>query len=361
MTRILRSAATEAGFQVVEYHYPVWEKDPVKDTRYFRPVSLIGKALGYCRAAWHLNRVYRRDASGFTAYLVGFQGSLDVLLLRMLRPQRPLLFAPLTTITETMVEDRAWLAPRSWLARLLRWLDRKSLSVSDLVIVDTQEHARYLQRTFGISEERLAVFYLGPDWSAFHLSEPPPARDELKVLFFGSFLPLHGVRTILEAAERLPRDRGIHFTLCGNGWEYARCRRYTEERQLAQVAFVPWVPYQELQHLIASHDVCLGIFDNGTKARMVIPNKIYQSAAVGRPVVTADTPAVREVFSHGEDIWLVRPRDAQALADALEMLARDRDVRLQLGSRAARLMEERFSVRCQGARFRDLVWEAGQQ
>ena len=66
---------------------------------------------------------------------------------------------------------------------------------------------------------------------------------------------------------------------------------------------------------MAASDVCLGVFGTSPKSQRVIPNKVFDALAVGRPVVTADTPAVREVLTHGEKAWLCPPGDPDALAE----------------------------------------------
>ncbi len=58
---------------------------------------------------------------------------------------------------------------------------------------------------------------------------------------------------------------------------------------------IPWVDYDTLHQHIADADVCLGIFGTSAKAANAIPNKAYQILAVGRPLVTRDSPAIREL------------------------------------------------------------------
>ena len=50
---------------------------------------------------------------------------------------------------------------------------------------------------------------------------------------------------------------------------------------------------------LAAAAVVLGVFGAGRKAAMVVPNKVYQAAAAGRPLVTRDGPALREVLEPG--------------------------------------------------------------
>jgi glycosyltransferase involved in cell wall biosynthesis len=73
-----------------------------------------------------------------------------------------------------------------------------------------------------------------------------------------------------------------------------------------------------------------------------LPKALLEAAAAGRPMVAADVPGCREIVRHGETGVLVPPRDAPALADALERLAGDPALRQRLGAAARRLAEQRF-------------------
>ena len=66
--------------------------------------------------------------------------------------------------------------------------------------------------------------------------------------------------------------------------------------------------------------------------------------ACGRPIVTTDVPGCREVVVPGENGFLVPVKDSKALADAMEILVHDRDLRLRFGAASRRLAEEHFSV-----------------
>jgi glycosyltransferase involved in cell wall biosynthesis len=107
------------------------------------------------------------------------------------------------------------------------------------------------------------------------------------------------------------------------------------------VRWLDWVPAAELPALVASHDVCLGIFGTGDKALRVVPNKVFQGAAAGCAVITSDTAPQRRVL--GDAAVLVPPGDPVALADALLRLANDREELLKRRHAARQLAAERFT------------------
>ena len=92
------------------------------------------------------------------------------------------------------------------------------------------------------------------------------------------------------------------------------------ESRPPNVEWIRWVEYDDLPRELYRAGCALGIFGTSDKARRVIPNKAFQALACGVPLVTADTPAARELLADGESALLVPPGDPEALADALRRL-----------------------------------------
>ena len=67
-------------------------------------------------------------------------------------------------------------------------------------------------------------------------------------------------------------------------------------------------------------------------------------AAAGRPIITTDVPGCRAVVTHGDNGLLVPSRDPVALADALERLIADADLREQMGARGRVRAEQEFGL-----------------
>jgi glycosyltransferase involved in cell wall biosynthesis len=150
----------------------------------------------------------------------------------------------------------------------------------------------------------------------------------LRLLFFGQFSPLHGVEVIV-AAARLLEERGVdvEWTLVGRGQVSARIDADLAGRAVRSVRRIDWVPFEQLGGLIAGSDVCLGIFGTTRKGAVTLQNKTFQALAVGRHVLTADTPAMRELLEEAPSVHsgvtLIAAGDPAALADAVERLALD--------------------------------------
>jgi glycosyltransferase involved in cell wall biosynthesis len=156
---------------------------------------------------------------------------------------------------------------------------------------------------------------------------PLPTEDgasddaQFRVLFYGQFIPLHGIATIVMAA-RLTRDEPILWQIIGEGQESQRIQHMLDEQPLQNLHWEQWVDYSELHRRIAQADACLGIFGDSEKAASVIPNKVFQIVAMQRPVITRDSPAIRELLEHAPPcVTLIPPNDPLALADAVRRLA----------------------------------------
>lgn len=278
------------------------------------------------------------------ALVIGYFGQLDMLLLAPIAKAigRPVVFNPLVMLGDTIVDDRKLLPDGSPAAWLVRTVDRWSLRLADLVLVDTPENARYVTELAGLPGSQVVVFPVGVDESIFYppATEREPATGELDVLFYGTFIPLHGVETIIRAAAIVNAERpGVRFELIGTGQEYAAARELADRLGASNIRWSDWLPYSELGGRLREADVALGIFDGGGKASRVIPNKVHQALACGVPVVTRSSPAALRLLDDWESALLVPPDDPEALATALCRLADDPGLRRAIGARGRRTWE----------------------
>jgi SAM-dependent methyltransferase len=282
--------------------------------------------------------------------LVGYFGHLDVLLARLLARRRRVVLDMFLSVYDTVVLDRRLVDPGSLPGRLARLLDRLAVRAADLALLDTPQQVELAVDVLGLPRGKLAAVPVGAEPERFPPS--PPSQDgPLRVLFYGTFIPLHGTRTIAAAIRHLQGEE-LAFTVVGHGQERAAFDR--ELAGLEGVTVHDWVAYDRLGELVAGHDVVLGIFGDTGKALRVVPGKVYQAACAGRAVVTADTPAVRAAFDPDE-LALVPPADPDALAVALRELAKDRPRVAELGRRARARYERDYTPTAIGRRLAGLL------
>ncbi len=341
---ILRCGLERNGAQVRECRLPkslkFWMRYPVGLSRYTRTIrrSDIIFVPEFCHKDVPLGTIF----SSFSA--------------------KPIVFDPLAGRYETKVIDWKRRKPGTVRAWWNRTIDRISFGLSDLILADTQAHKDYYCRTYGIAEDKVAVIPVGYDDRVFSPERRAPARDaakpasEFTVLFFGSFLPLHGAESIIEAAAMLARKApSIRFRFIGSGQTLDRVRIRADCLALQNVAFDGWLRMEELPARIAAADVCLGIFGETEKARRVVPHKVFQSLGMGKPVITGRTPAAEEFFHHKKDIFFCDPPYAKSLAAAVLVLKADASLRRGLGEKGHELVSKKYSPRPLGLRLLEAI------
>jgi len=190
------------------------------------------------------------------------------------------------------------------------------------IIVDTAAHARYLEDFFHLSVQSVKIVQVGTE-TKFFLSEPlfnvnKNSTGPFKVLFHGQFIPLHGIDTIIRASSILENYCcPVQWLLIGQGQEEKRIESLIQTMKPKMLQWLKWVPYEEVPRWIKKADVCLGIFGMTDKAKRVIPSKVFEILAVRRPLITADTPAIRELLRPEPWVKLIPPGDPESLAQAV--------------------------------------------
>lgn len=288
-------------------------------------------------------RVFLRTAprlltQPFDLVCVGFYGHLLMLLLRGLT-RRPILFDAFLSTYDTLVLDRRTFAPGSLQGRLAFQLDLVACRWSQHILLDTPPHVDYFAETFGVPAGKLTSLPVGCNEDLF-APRPGPVAGPVTILYYSSFLPLHGADTVVRAAALLRREAHLHFRLIGQGQEYDRVRRLAESLALDNLTFVPPMPLHELPGEIAAAHVCLGgHFGQSAKAGRVIPGKIYQMLAMAQPVIAADTLANRQLLTHMATAYLCPPGDPAALAAGVVELYQNTALRRQLANAGRSLYE----------------------
>lgn len=330
--RVLREglAAHGATVQVLNRPLDVGTAQRVEMLR--RPLRLLRFVAAVLRRWVGLVLAARRLPSTPDVVVVGYLGHLDVHLARMLFRRSTIVLDHLVGLYDTAKDRRLLGRVDPFLERIDRW----ALGTADIVVFDTDEQLGHL----GGEPDGSVVVPVGAPEAFFVDGRPDHADGEaLRVLFFGLFTPLQGAETIGDAIRRLAGEPGIRFTIVGKGQDHAAAAAAAAVNP--HIDWIDWITPEQLPAVVASHDVCLGIFGTTPKALRVVPNKVYQGLAAGTVVVTSDTAAQRRVL--GDAAVYVPPGDPGQLAKALELLAERPELRAELRCRARERAEADFT------------------
>ncbi len=326
--RVLITGLQELGVEVVECHTPLWEQQRHKAGSFLRPKRLAATGRSLVSSWLRLSREQAR-LGPFDAIVLGYPSQPDAILGWVVARRRRV---PLVTDAMIAMSDafssRGVGGPS---ARLLGLADRIALSGARAVIADSDANRRYLDERFGLSDGRVVVVPVGADAEVFR--HAPVDSQMGHALFVGKLAPLHGLDVVVAAA----RMAGVPpVRIIGSGQLDGWLAQELERDPPPGLSHVPWVPFERLGEEIRAASICLGVFSASERVGRVIPNKVWQAMAVGRPIVTADGPAAREVLRDGRDALLVTPGSADALASALARLAEDPELRARLATSARR-------------------------
>ena len=220
----------------------------------------------------------------------------------------------------------------------------------------------------GFPEDKIVYVPNGVDRDRFANVDPQKVQylrrklglDDKKVVAYVGSMSLvnHPVDLLLEAFAIVERRCGdAVLVLAGGGEDYDFLRQRAEELGLGEVAiFVGRVKPEAVPYYLAVADVSVEPVHDDLTARARSPLKLFESFAVGTPVVTGDVgdrrnilgappqspPTLGGKFCDGEPGLLVEPGDAQALAEGILTILEDSDLAHAMQEAALRLRERYY-------------------
>lgn len=197
----------------------------------------------------------------------------------------------------------------------------------------------------GIDPAKIEIVTNGADLSLWQ----PRRQDEalraalgltgkFVIAYVGTMGMAHGLDFILRAATTIGDPR-IHFLLVGDGSEAGALKRHAAEAGLANVTFHPPVAKEEAPRFLAAADAALVPLRRSETFRSVIPSKIFEAAAMRRPILLGVEGQAAEIVA-GYDAGLAfAPEDAGSFHDAIRRMASDAGLYRRLQDGCAALAE----------------------
>lgn len=266
--------------------FHLWKLAKGSLTKKLSAVARIG-----LQSLFSLGRVLSRYRPGDIIYIP--HPSLPTLLpLSFLPPKlRPRVFCDAyITLWDSTFQDRRIADANGRFAKYLLAAESRALKAAEAVLVDTKENATNVQNLFGLQPSHIHAIPLAIDTriegnGGRKNSAEKIDANSVDILFFGTFVPLQGIKVVASAAATLADDPNLRFTIIGNGQQAHEVLEI-----LGNCPNVTWIRDWQSADQLAGHirraDICLGVFGGPGKASRVLPFKLYMALAAGKAIIT---------------------------------------------------------------------------
>ena len=244
------------------------------------------------------------------------------------------------------------LAPESLPARSLRRLNTGLFKRMEKVIVLGRDMSRIVARTRRPDVSRIVII---PNWADVDEIVPMERKensflaqlgilDKLVIQYAGNMGRTHGIENLLEAARKLQTCNDIHFLFAGDGAKRQWLEEHVRAFELDNVTILPLQPRKKLCELLNASDAAVISFIPGM-AGLSVPSRMYTTMAAGKPIIAvADEDSELALVVREEEIgWIVPPDRPELLVEVIQQIRFEPGVALEMGKRARRIAEEKYS------------------
>ncbi len=194
-------------------------------------------------------------------------------------------------------------------------------------------------------KEKLSVF-LGTDLECFDKAhkefEIVPFDDVVRIAYIGTLGHSYDIKCVIDAIKIL-NEKGIKnilFALMGSGPLQEEFESYGKEKDV-NCDFTGRLSYEEMVGKLCSCDIAINPIKAGSAGSII--NKVGDYAAAGLPVInTQESVEYRKLVEDYQIGFNSENGNPKDLAEKIEMLYNDKDLRERLGANNRRLAEEKF-------------------
>ncbi len=222
-----------------------------------------------------------------------------------------------------------------------------------VVAEDAFVQARLVSRC-GVDRQRVVIVPPSLDLGLYRLREPRPRDTTTRILTVARLVEREGLALLIGAFHDLSRRRSdVELWLVGGGPDDAQLRVAAAGHPF--ITFLGSLSDEECRETYARADIfCLPCEQLAIGDAEGTPIALLEAMAFELPVVTSSLLSLSHYVRDGEHGLLAPPRDSAALADRLERLCGDSDLRLAMGRRGRERVEQLSDIATNVARLADL-------
>lgn len=246
---------------------------------------------------------------------------------------------------DVTLPDRYFLRSPAWVNYPLH---RRALARQGQLFLCNSSFLRDQALARGFPAARTRVHYIGVDCSAYQPREP--GEETPVILHVARLIELKGTEYLLRAFARMAAGRpGLRLTIIGDGPQRARLEALAGTLGVGErVLFLGLRPHAVVMEWMrrAMMLVLPSVLTANGRAEG-LGMVMLEAAACGVSVVATRVGGIPEGVAEGRSGLIVPPRDVEALAAAMDILAADPARRAAMGHAGRAFVVERFDLRRQ--------------
>ncbi|WP_077153612.1 glycosyltransferase family 4 protein [Bacteroides bouchesdurhonensis] len=226
------------------------------------------------------------------------------------------------------------------LLKVLKWShNRKNLLV---IFQNDEDKDMFLKHSIIRKEQAKYIKGSGVNLEQFCFTSEP-TESKIKVLMTARMIVEKGVFVLTEAAEKLRQkyEDKVEFLLCGGLDDNPTSLKKEDMDRICDGEYIQWLGYRTdvLELLKQSHIVAFpSYYKEG------LPKSLIEATAIGRAIITTDNIGCREAVEDGVNGFLIPIKDSNALAEKLDVLVSDGELRRRMGENGRKIAERDFSI-----------------
>ncbi|MCO5383607.1 MAG: glycosyltransferase family 4 protein [Methanosarcina barkeri] len=199
------------------------------------------------------------------------------------------------------------LVPQKHFQSLATQIESDNMRKADRVI-SVNEGLREYTIEMGADRERTEVIRTGVDFNHFrHSLDGKPIRekygikdDEVVLFFMGWLYVFSGLKEL--ASEVIKSKDNLKLLILGEGDLWNDLQKIKSTDQFNKITIVNWQPYEIVPEYVAAADVCLLPAHANDVMKYIVPIKIYEYLAMGKPVIATKLYGLVKEFEENNGV-----------------------------------------------------------
>ena len=206
---------------------------------------------------------------------------------------------------------------------IFKIFERLAINNQKTTIVNSLFLANFLSNEYSLPKSKFKVLYKGIQIPQSLNKTTIDPRNQIKVLFVKADYELGGLSILISALGKLPYE--FELTVIGPPLNQEKViKSYLKNQQNISLDFMGYQPQETVKkELLTTNIFCVPSYREG----LGVAN--LEALSYGVPVVSTNVGGIPEILNHGACGWLVKPGDAQGLANSIDECIKNQTLRIE--------------------------------